>query len=245
MGPKNRGYVKDKPKGLLRDYKLFAISCEGGKREPDYFHLCELMSNRIKFDLIIDPEEEEDIQTKSSPEWVLKRALNYIEEFGLNEDDSLWFVLDIDRWQKSHLQEIIKLCKGKKNWNIALSNPCFEVWLYLHKKNDFSTYDITISLKQAVSDLEKGGYNPLSFISDIKIAMNNAKAIDKKSRTHYPEKFVSKVYNLFQELFEFVSEDAFKIFIEKTIPEKIIAESVKKKSGRMAKEKSKRAGNKI
>jgi hypothetical protein len=35
MMRKKRGYKREVE--LVRDYKLFAIACEGGKREPDYF----------------------------------------------------------------------------------------------------------------------------------------------------------------------------------------------------------------
>ena len=38
MGRVKRGYTRIIPEGeLKRDYRLFAIACEGSKREKDYF----------------------------------------------------------------------------------------------------------------------------------------------------------------------------------------------------------------
>jgi hypothetical protein len=35
MGYKKRGYNRNTPIHLVRDYKLFVIACEGAKREPE------------------------------------------------------------------------------------------------------------------------------------------------------------------------------------------------------------------
>ncbi|MGJ1192483.1 RloB family protein [Sphingobacterium siyangense] len=216
MGPKSRGYNKDLPKKLLRDYKLFAISCEGGKRERDYFKLCELISNRVKVDIIeTDPEE---IETKSSPEWVLARALEYENKYGLTEDDNLWLVIDIDRWEKKHIKELIKRCKEKKYWNIAISNPCFEVWLYLHKKKDFTTLNLKKSLKENVSLLYSGGYNCHTFFKNIKDAIINSEKLDLNKNDVFPKDYVTKVYVLFVELFKLVPVADFDFFITETLP---------------------------
>ncbi len=45
---KKRGYTREIPTELIRDYKLFAIACEGGKREPEYFRLFEQIFNTKK-----------------------------------------------------------------------------------------------------------------------------------------------------------------------------------------------------
>ena len=137
---KKRGYNRDIINPLVRDYKLFAIACEGGKREPEYFQLFEKISNRITIDIIGDIINDEEMnyihETKSSPKWVLDRAVRYIEKEGLTEEDELWFVMDIDRWQGNQIREIANYCKQKNNWHIALSNPCFEVWLIYHIKEE-------------------------------------------------------------------------------------------------------------
>lgn len=220
MRRKKRGYVRETPKNLLRDYKLFAIACEGGKKEPQYFKLFEYLSDRIKVDIIEDKVLDEELfhkfETKSAPKWVLDRAVSYIDQEGLIDEDELWFVMDIDNWSAEQLHKIVNYCKEQKNWNIVLSNPCFEVWLYLHKNKDFdsSVSHTCKDFKLEVSELDKGGYNPLNYITLIKEASNNAKLIDTDLNSDFPEKNNSKLYKLIDSVFEFISQNQFQHFCD-------------------------------
>lgn len=138
MGHKKRGYTKDIPEELVRDYKLFAIACEGERREPEYFRLFSLMSKKIKVDIIEDIVSDEELANKykqihrSAPQWVLDRAITYIEKENLIDEDDLWFVIDTDRWTEEQIRNLAEYCESHHNWNIVISNPCFEVWLYFH-----------------------------------------------------------------------------------------------------------------
>ena len=55
---RKRGYRREIP--LLRDDTLFAIACEGSKREPAYFNLFPFISENIKVDIIGDEDETEE-----------------------------------------------------------------------------------------------------------------------------------------------------------------------------------------
>ena len=87
MGYKNRGYSRETPEDLVRDYKLFAIACEGSVREPAYFKLFQYLSKKIKIDVIEEylDEEETVLCTKSSPNWVLNKAAKYVTENNLGK----------------------------------------------------------------------------------------------------------------------------------------------------------------
>ncbi len=217
---KKRGYQRETPKDLLRDYRLFAIACEGGKREPHYFKLFEHFSERIKVDIIEDKVHDEELmqkhETKSAPKWVLDRAIKYIEHEGLIDEDELWFVMDVDRWETGQIKEVIDYCQKSKNWNIALSNPCFEIWLYLHKKSDIDTLEINScnDFKNLIAGLDKGGYNVLDFIILTKEAVKNAKKLDEKPKNSFPDLKRTKVYNLVESVLKFISEKGFKEFLE-------------------------------
>ena len=52
MVRRKRGYKRMVDK--KRDYRLFAIACEGSVRERDYFECFEVLSTRISVDLISD-----------------------------------------------------------------------------------------------------------------------------------------------------------------------------------------------
>ena len=76
MGRIKRGYVREIPSDeLKRDYRLFAIACEGSKREKEYFQQLEGISSRVVVEYIEDQEYEKD--PPSSPLHVLRRAIEY------------------------------------------------------------------------------------------------------------------------------------------------------------------------
>lgn len=128
MGRIKRGYVREIPDDeLKRDYRLFAIACEGSKREREYFQQLEGISRRVIVEYIKDEEYEKD--PPSSPQHVLRRALEYAEKVDLNDEDSVWLVMDVDRWGGKALNEVHDECSRRQNWHIVLSNPCFEAWL--------------------------------------------------------------------------------------------------------------------
>jgi hypothetical protein len=239
MMRKKRGYKREVE--LVRDYKLFAIACEGGKREPDYFKIFRFVSNRIAVDVIEDVVSEEGILNinphKSAPKWVLERAIRYIEKEGLSDEDDLWFVMDIDRWSDEQLREVASYCEKFKNWHIVLSNPCFEVWLYFHKKSNIkiSLSNSCNDFKNEISTFEKGGYNPLKFIPYFVDAIKNAKAADNDKNHFLPNTKVSKVYQLGEEIIKVISQKGFDNFIAETLPQLIKQEIERTKKSRRGK----------
>lgn len=238
---KKRGYKREIPENLLRDYKLFAIACEGQKREPEYFKTFRFLSRRIAVDVIEDVVSEEEALSinpnKSAPKWVLDRAVRYIEKEGLNNEDDLWFVMDIDRWEPSQILEIATLCDQYPNWHIVLSNPCFEVWLYLHKESNISKSKSKecSDFKSEISQFEKGGYHPIKFIPFLPDAIVNAKALDSKPAYYLPEFKTSKVYQLGESVLRVVGKKGFDDFIKITLPK--LVEVEKEKSRKSSKSK--------
>jgi len=202
MGHKKRGYKRDTPVELVRDYKLFAIACEGGKREPGYFNVFQHLSSKIKVDVIenyvTDDEMFKKYETNSAPKWVLDRAMRYIEKNDLKDEDDLWFVIDKDRWTEPQIRELASYCDKYTNWHLVISNPCFEIWLYFHKRADIkSSVSISCSdFKKEISSFEKGGYHPLKFIPDFQKAIANAKANDSNLNHFMPKVKETKVYQL-------------------------------------------------
>ena len=90
MERKKRGYKRMVDK--KRDYRLFAIACEGSVRERDYFERFEVLSTRISVDLISDVDEYGNIviSSKSSPEHVLNRAQVYANNTNPVSGDQMW-----------------------------------------------------------------------------------------------------------------------------------------------------------
>lgn len=221
---KQRGYKRDIPIELVKDYKLFAIACEGSKREPEYFNVFQYISRKIKVDvidtIISDAEMQGKYSQKSAPKWVLDRAVKYIEKEGLSDEDFLWFVMDVDRWSVGQLREIADYCAQYPNWNIVLSNPCFEIWLYFHKKTSIakSPSKSCNDFKNEISTLEKGGYHPYKFIPFIPNAIKNAKAAESNPNYFMPAFKESKVYQLGEALMHVIGKNDFDDFIQTKLP---------------------------
>ena len=224
MGHKKRGYNRDTPVELVRDYKLFAVACEGGKREPGYFNVFQHLSSKIKVDVIenyvTDNEMFRKFETNSAPKWVLDRAVRYIEKNDLKDEDDLWFVIDKDRWSDVQIRELASYCENYPNWHLVISNPCFEVWLYFHKKADIKiSNSVSCSdFKNEISSFEKGGYHPLKFIPDFQNAITNAKANDSDTNHFMPKTKETKVYQLGEAILTQATNPDIIEFITVTIP---------------------------
>lgn len=113
--------------GVHRDATLIVIASEDRYAVKQYFDLFK--STQIQFRVL----ETED--GKSSPEQVMQRLDAFIKDHDFGPGDQFWFVADTDHWiESSHIQnlvEVARLCR-QKGIQVALSNPCFELWLLLH-----------------------------------------------------------------------------------------------------------------
>lgn len=124
MPRKNRDHKRSPP---YRNYTCFlVIICEGAVQEKEYFGFFKQISQRTGI-TVLPPENNE-----SAPKHSLKRAQKYEREEQLNIEDNLWIVSDVDRWEDRDLGKVAKECKRRSNWHLAISNPCFEVWLLMH-----------------------------------------------------------------------------------------------------------------
>lgn len=218
MPRKKRSYKREVTEGNYRDSRLFAIACEGEKREAEYFQLFHYFSQRVTIHIIED-EDYKPSHNKSAPKHVMQRAAKFIEIHDLKPDDEVWLVLDVDRWTFEQLKEVADYCEQSPNWNLVISNPCFEIWLYLHKKNSIpKELDTAQKCKTALNEVEKGGYHPYTFITEIEIAIKNAKNLDTNPTYFYPNEGETKVYKLAESVIAFVGKNKLKNFFEIELP---------------------------
>jgi hypothetical protein len=136
MGRSNRTKLLDRIYNT-RDAKLFIIATEGAKTEKRYFEFFQ--DSRIKIEVLPTGSAND-----SAPQHVIERLNEYSEQYDLGEEDSLWLVLDVDRWGPKNLSIVCRQATQKK-YRLAISNPCFEVWLCLHLSEPKSF--ILISIK--------------------------------------------------------------------------------------------------
>ncbi|WP_291727218.1 RloB family protein [Bernardetia sp.] len=230
MPRKKRSYKRDVLEGNYRDSRLFAIACEGEDREKEYFKLFQYFSQRVRVHIIEDEDYKPSFH-KSSPKHVVERAAKFVSKHDLQPDDQVWLVLDVDRWSFEQLKEVADYCEQSSNWNVVISNPCFEIWLYFHRKETVpKVLDTPQKCKTALNEIEKGGYHPYKFITEIEQAIQNAKNTDINSNYFLPDEGQTKVYQLAESVIAFIGKNKLQEFFDVELPRLIkLREAIKGK----------------
>ena len=124
--------------GFKEAEKLFILSYEGTVSEKKYFEdfrksdifndsgLIEIISLKRPKDKGSDPINVKNLLQKAKREYRFK------------DTDEFWLIIDRDDWGSIHnhnFESLVLDCKAENNFFLAMSNPCFELWLILHLKN--------------------------------------------------------------------------------------------------------------
>ncbi|MBN2039187.1 MAG: RloB domain-containing protein [Spirochaetes bacterium] len=194
---------------------LIIIATEGRNTEKKYFNDLTSKDNFYtdKVHIIVIS----NIQDKSSPDHVMKQLNDFYNEYDLGENDELWLVIDRDRWPAKTLPNIARQCK-QKNYNMALSNPCFELWILLHLKDVYSlskSEKERLLLNRKVSatrtTIEKeiisilGSYNKSNIdiskiIQHTNVAIDRAIELDRFPSHRWPNYLATRVYKFVKTL---------------------------------------------
>lgn len=201
MGRRRKDF---KRKTGLKDAKLYVIAFEGQKTEEIYFN--QLMSAEH----FASPKVHIEIlprNSRSSPEYVIEELNKFKRAYSLRFGDELWMVIDVDRWGDEKISQIVSQCL-QKNYNTAISNPCFELWLLLHiaeidnyNKGDVDKFSRNCSNIKAELKSLLGGYNSSNidaakFIPGVENAVSQAKNICDSSSGRWPQGLGTDVYKL-------------------------------------------------
>lgn len=109
--------------------------------------------------------------------------------------------IDIDKWSLDEIRTIGQQCDEKAQWNIAISNPCFELWLILHVLDIDPTNDKKCSeLKTDLHNSVNGGYKVENFIPLIEDAVRHATELESDAGYFLPNKMETKVHHLIIEI---------------------------------------------
>jgi hypothetical protein len=118
--------------------KTIVVFCEGVASEPDYINgLKRLPAIRgnTAIEIEIDPEQ-------GVPLTLVERAKDRLRD---DEVDECWCIFDVE-WPKNHpnLREAVQLAHAH-GIRLAISNPCFELWLALHFEDCSAFLDTKIA----------------------------------------------------------------------------------------------------
>ena len=117
----------DRDGGAVRDASLVVIASEDTHAVQCYF--ARFQPRRVQFRVL--PSQD----GLSAPEFILARLRAFTIEFDIGGDDQLWYCGDTDHWaQPNHIANLVRVLQDCKQagYHVALSNPCFELWLLLH-----------------------------------------------------------------------------------------------------------------
>jgi len=99
----------------------------------------------------------------------------------------VWCVIDVERYgkQTGKIKTVISEAT-KANIEVALSNPCFEVWILCHFAHHGAAFDkcksVVSEVKKHIKNYKKGSNIFEDYLSDkTDAALKNAKKIEKQS----------------------------------------------------------------
>lgn len=148
-----RANKKDKRKPVKKRRAIMLIGAEGvNKTERNYF----LGFNRRQknYRVIFAPGSDTD------PEGIVKEVIRNKEENGLEAalGDVAYAVFDTDFGKEPQIERARKVAE-RNGIRLALSNPCFEVWLMLHfrysTKGYYSNEDVHNDMSKLWPDYRK------------------------------------------------------------------------------------------
>lgn len=197
-----------KRKGLLprkeyvRDAKLCVIATEGTDTEKQYFE-GRFGSAKLKIEVL-----DTGTTGLSAPQQVLERLTTFEQKYDLGDEDERWLMIDVDYHRAEFLSAVCQEAM-QKNFQLAVSNPCFELWLWLHVADANLDHTKCKDLKQHLKD-ELGGYNwanlDLSHYTQERIeqAVQRARALHIMQDERWPPFPGTHVYKVVERLMPYL-----------------------------------------
>lgn len=208
--------------GFVDAEKLFVLSYEGTVTEKKYFQdfrASKYFNNNGLIEIVPLKRPKDKGSDPFSVKNLLKEAK---KEYGFKITDEFWLVIDRDDWEKIHklnFDDLVIECNNEKNFYLAMSNPCFEIWLILHLKelSEFTQDEQILIFENAKVSKSKNhidivvgqlqgdnrGYNkrpnPSIYLPQTKVALERAKSIDNLE-DDYPKSLGTHLYKLIEKL---------------------------------------------
>jgi len=186
-----------RPLGKRRYKKLFIVSVEGSKTEPQYFAIFNQPQAIVLVKCLKRPS------TESSPIQVLKKMEGYLRKESLRKTDEAWIVVDKDDWTEDQLRELLQWAKKSENYGFALSNPNFEYWLLLHfeeGKGIANSQECLTRLKRHLPNYKKDIDGKKITLELIAKAIFRAKQRDINRSNDLPQIWSTSVYKLVEKI---------------------------------------------
>ena len=160
--------------------RRFILFCEGKNTEPTYFSALK----RTWTGALIDVETRPGVGV---PMTIARAAVGYAKSEGLTkasrrkkysfeEKDEVWAVFNRDEHPK--FNQAVSLCQDN-NVGVALSNPCFELWLILHER-DYDRPNHHHAVQKELKNLRPEYDNQKRKIPDCNDLVTRVKSAEKR-----------------------------------------------------------------
>jgi len=189
----------DRDSGVVRDASLVIIACEDTHAVKQYF--ARFRTRKVQFKVL--PTQD----GRSAPQEVLARLDRFKAETSIEDGDLFWVCIDTDHWvQANHianLREVLQQCR-QKGYDVAISNPCFELWLLLHFEEcpnsaALACSDVVVLLRRAAGGYQKSKCARLAINpSQVHQAVTRAKSIDLDPDDILPKFPATRIYRLIE-----------------------------------------------
>jgi hypothetical protein len=197
----------------FRDDRKFIVATEDTYAPKQYFE----QLNFLRVSVVIIPTPP---GASPSPADVVARLKSISQEVNIQNQrqkgDEFWVLLDTDhRTKREHLKNTIEAVRNAEqmNFEVAFSNPCFELWLLLHFA-DLSSEDrspeVTLTADEIENRLRKifGSYNKTNIpnrfsVTQLPVAIQRARALENNPDNpegRWPEIIGTRVYRLMEKL---------------------------------------------
>ena len=196
------------------DSRLIIIAAEGEFTEKIYFEALRKHARNSRVHIKILERDEEN-KHNSSPEYVLEQLMQYKTENPIEQDDELWLVIDRDRWTIKSISAVAQRCVQDPSYHLALSNPCFELWLILHivdvsleseeekikiqknrrEKKNTDPY-LKRKLRALLGSYSESNYDADQLVIQVAEAIMRAEALEKIKNARWPHGLGTHVYKL-------------------------------------------------
>lgn len=128
--PPRRGGRSREPRRVIRIYS------EGSVTEPEYLRYWEKRNGRVVLDWAGVGMAPMTLVSRARDD--VKRSRRTARRHGTADFDEVWCIFDVD--SHPYLQKAIAEAR-QSDIDIAVSNPCFELWLVLHCQDQTAYID--------------------------------------------------------------------------------------------------------
>lgn len=160
--------------------KTLVVFCEGEKTEPQYLLALRqepFVRDAAAVDIRVQTGRGGAVPLTLVTLATTARAKSAAEEA---EIDEFWCVFDVE-WPRNHPHLPEAIAKAEANGiRLAISNPCFELWLILHYRNHGSWLDngAAVELRRQLDRSTNKSLDAAKYMSLIEDAVRRAAGLD-------------------------------------------------------------------